>query len=621
MKYTTVFLLLFLLHSIQGTSNNLPDKYCQIISKRNNKSINITGASLRQGENLLLWYKWDCRSNQEWKLEPHNNYFIIRSLYNDMVISSNNDSVQQSMFQGNDNQLWDIKQYNDGYLILSKKNQQALTVARKTPFKFELTLRKRNNKNSQIWYFEPSGIEYEKTNFNRILTVEEMKADIEYFFNKLYEVHVNPYAFVSKDSVAHRKKELLQQVSEPMEVFKFCSVISSINGLFDGHTGMPAMDYDYIESYRKRYGRFFPYAINYKGEAFYLKSDVDSLKHKKIKAINGISSSEIQTGIEKRINYENRFFRNRTIERNFGTLLLGIFELKPPFTLCVTDTLSQTEKTFQHDGLAFWQFPQQSHTNPKSYSFRQFTDDSIAIIEYNTCQPNDLKAFNNYIDKAFSEIKQNGIKHLFIDISRNGGGSTSTNKIFYKNINHQPKDWYEDYTKKISQESKLHTMGLSLYNSSESFEKRMKKYKKRIQSKELSNWEKDIISIENGGFFHKDIYYCKDEVLDGYANNLYIIQSHQTYSAAVDMSAWFKYSEVGKLIGTESGGMSAVYIEGIPFVFPNSKLRFRVSDNYSSYPNGSLDKGIMPDVFLPDNFYKDQYSLEDLKEFIEKTQE
>ena len=64
--------------------------------------------------------------------------------------------------------------------------------------------------------------------------------------------------------------------------------------------------------------------------------------------------------------------------------------------------------------------------------------------------------------------------------------------------------------------------------------------------------------------------------------------------------------------------MSTVYIEGIPFVLPNSRLNFRVADNYSSYPNGSLDKGVLPDIDLHDGFYKDKYSLDDLKQFIKE---
>ena len=84
------------------------------------------------------------------------------------------------------------------------------------------------------------------------------------------------------------------------------------------------------------------------------------------------------------------------------------------------------------------------------------------------------------------------------------------------------------------------------------------------------------------------------------------------------MSAWFKYSNVGILIGAETGGMSEVYIEGIPFYLPNSKINFWVSDNYHSYPNGSLHKGVMPEVFLAEDFYKEQYSLEDLKLFIDE---
>lgn len=621
MKYLSAIVFLCVFINIQCTSTNLPDSYCQVVSKLYRKSINIPRASEKQGERLMLWDKEDCRVNQEWKLEAFEGSFIIRSKHNQLVITSNGGTIQQSRFSGSANQLWMMQKTNDGYIILSKENQLALTAKTIEPDNIELSLCENTNSDSQLWYFEPSGIEYEKTNFNRVLTVDEMVADIDYFFDKLNEVHVNPYAFTSKDSLTHRKHELLQQVSKPMPVYEFCRIISSINRLFDGHTGTSELDWEYIRSYRNRYCRFFPYTIKYGLDAISFKSDIDSLKHKKIVAINDIPIVQIKSEIEKRISLENRVLRNIGIETSFPFYLLGIFDIKPPFNICVVDTLNNTKDSFQTDGVMSFHLPQYGQSNTDAYSFREFTNDSIAIIEYNTCAINDLKIFNHYIDSVFSSIKHHAIKHLFIDISRNGGGSSITNNVFYKNINHQPTPWVESYTKKISQESKLHVMGLSLFFSSDSYEQRMVEYKRRINAGNLSHWQKEIVNIENGGFFHKELTHCTDKVTDGYANNLYIIQSARTYSAAAEMSAWFKNSGVGTLIGTETGGMSAVYIEGIPFSLPNSKLGFRVADNYTTYPNGSLDKGIMPDVFFPESFYKERYTLGDLKQFLEKSKQ
>ncbi len=606
------FLVVSLCFFQGGYSQKIDDSFYQLVSASSQQCIDIPRASNKNGERLFTWRKTVCQFNQLWKFEQVDAYYIIRSKYNNKVIAKNNNIVEQQDYKNSEQQHWQIKKSGDYIFIISNENGLALTVSGQS----EIVLEEFDRRESQKWYLNPSRLDYVEGGFNQVLTPEEMKADVEYFFDKLVEIHVNPYAFVSKDSLEQRKELLLKELKQPLKRYEFNRIISSLNGMFDGHTNIQDYDFSYFQTYVNNYGRIIPFKFKYTPQNLYLNTEIDTLKHLEILSINNIPFSKISSEIEKRENLELRKMRNTSIQSNLYGLMFGLFDIQSPYNLIVLDTLTNEIKKVELFGLPKFQLSFAKRTNIELYSSRIYPEESIAIIEYNNCYSKNRSKFNRYIDSVFMVINKSGIKHLFIDISRNGGGSTSTNNVFYRNINHTPKNWVETYTKKISNESKLHVFGLSLSFSSKPFEERMAEYNAKIKAGNLGSWASEISSLENGDFFHKDIIFCQDEVSNGYSNNLYIIQSELTFSAAVDMSAWFRYSDVGLLVGSETGGTTEVYIEGINFYLPNSNIFFRVSDNYSSYPNGSLDQGIIPDVDLGPDFYKDKYELEDLKHFL-----
>ena len=55
-----------------------------------------------------------------------------------------------------------------------------------------------------------------------------------------------------------------------------------------------------------------------------------------------------------------------------------------------------------------------------------------------------------------------------------------------------------------------------------------------------------------------------------------------------------------------------------PFYLPISGIDFRIADNYCVFPGGDLKRGIIPDVDLGDNFYKETFELGDLKNFLKR---
>ena len=95
-------------------------------------------------------------------------------------------------------------------------------------------------------------------------------------------------------------------------------------------------------------------------------------------------------------------------------------------------------------------------------------------------------------------INKLGIQYLFIDISRNEGGNSNANNVFYQNINYKPNPWKEILVRKVSLESKLLITGFSLYHENNPLKERLVKYQKKVESGDLTGFQRSFISLKNG---------------------------------------------------------------------------------------------------------------------------
>jgi len=615
------FLVFFI--SIYSCSNHpdLSGKFYQIVSDKHHKGINVNVEVTGKNTGITLRSNNCCNLIQDWQFELTDNAYIIKSRYNQLVITTKDSLLQLCKFAGSDNQKWKIDKKKDHYYIISAATNKALTTHKNRWGRVSLTLEGNEYSSAQSWDLKkPGGIENADEKFNRLLSVQEMKEDIEYFFTKLYEVHVNPSAFVGKDSLEQRKATLLKNINKPLKLYEFNRMISALNGMFDGHTGIEKMDDEYAAFPRTHYGRLMPFDIKYEPGKIFIQSDEDSLKNLEILSINGISTDSISKELEKRENKENRLARNYFIRRSFHNALFGLFDIESPYIIKVKN--SSTNKTYYIDtvGVPGFLLPQEdTYRSHERYNFRIYPKESIAIIEHNTCaiklNSKEHRELIAFLDSVYNIVRNKKIKNLFIDISRNGGGSSEINRAFANKINHDSAFWIEIFKKKVSLDSKMLITGFSGYNSSEPYSQRLSNYNNYIKGK-LSPYQEKIIGLHNGEIYCDTMVNKIGCFKNGFANNAYLIQSYLTYSAGMDLAVLFRYNKIGKIIGSETGGRTETYIEAIPFVLPNSKINFSIADNYIKYGQGDLHKGIEPDVKLDPGFLKSRYNLSDLKELL-----
>lgn len=95
------------------------------------------------------------------------------------------------------------------------------------------------------------------------------------------------------------------------------------------------------------------------------------------------------------------------------------------------------------------------------------------------------------------------------------------------------------------------------------------------------------------------------KILKTFNGEIFLLTSHQTFSAGVVFASAFKYSKVGMIVGRETGGRLDFLSDPKVVDLPHSKLRAKMPVAVIVLPGGDPDKGVIPDIEV-------KYAFEDL---------
>ncbi len=553
-----------------------------IIELSTGKCIDIPNGSGLNGKKLIL-YARNEGPNQHWLLKQEGDYYKIISEYNGKAISVSMDEssktalIVQDDIKETDNQLWVMKELGDSRAFFSKLNSQALLPAQGDTL---MQLKQIDNLSAGVWTMKPAE---ENFSVKETLTPEEMKADLDNFVKTLTDSHPNIYAYTIKDKFNIEISNLRQSFNQTLPYRKFVSKMDRLNKHFDGHTKIYVTDNAaHTRSYVIGGGLFFPHRVRIENGKLFLYISKNDSSQTEILSINQMPATEIISHLSEITNFEKQKMNDWYLQSSFGLLLHCILNIQGPwfeYESCSHQSGIKTNAiemgtTVQNALSEISRY----YDRKQEFEYSPFEEESIALIEYNTCPmtekgTKDLEAF---LAASFDDIKQKGIRNLFIDISRNGGGGgDEVNSLLYNKLNHQAHNWQSVMYRKIPGKLDLDTM---------------------------------------------IVPQCTNTITNGFDGNVYLIQSNYTYSAAVGVSAWFKFSGRGKILGEETGGTTAAYVYAPTYQLPNSKITYQVSNTLWKFPFGARkDQGILPDVRVKIDYSKPHFELSDLKAFLAKT--
>jgi C-terminal processing protease CtpA/Prc len=201
-------------------------------------------------------------------------------------------------------------------------------------------------------------------------------------------------------------------------------------------------------------------------------------------------------------------------------------------------------------------------------------DKNIGIIEFNRFV--NMGKSKLFLDSTFRILQKEKIENLIIDLRRNGGGIANLGDELFQYISPVR---FAQFSKQIIKFSDL--------------QKQHHNYPSKTRNGIVVYEPKKLNRLKKNKLRYKD--------------NVYLLTSHSTFSAATLFSWAFKYFEMGTIIGEETGGMSVGFASAIIPKLPNSGLNYRISTR-KFYLHGATDDNIHGT--LPDNNIEAEKALD-----------
>jgi hypothetical protein len=442
------------------------------------------------------------------------------------------------------------------------------------------------------------------TNFTygQQISVKHIRKDIKFYFSTIKKTHPSPYYYASSKTIDSVENQMLKDINKPLFSSELARKIEfETNPLFDNHTKIHHIFHNPIAHY---YGTeiFFPWDLKIIDENLYL---LDEKGQMRIVSINKYNATDILRDMKKIFSADiSDANKNQQIETNFPLyyyltcLERGAFTLeRKTFSVEVEhpansiETITAQGKTEEEVKA---EIAKKNSYNKYDEPFQfELVDDSIALLTVNTFETLEGSVYADFLENSFKQISQSNCRYLFIDIKNNGGGS-SMNALFL--LDYVYKDDYNIFgsvsTKRVS-----------------------KAYTKEYGREPLG----EQIHYNGQGKYvqYYDFFARQKEVLYPFEGTVFLLQSYQTASSALDMSAAIKSSRRGIVIGNPTGEPATSFSQGVVFQLPYSKLYFQCAIGLFVMSSGSSDdKWIQPDI------YKDITKMElnqiNLKEMIKE---
>lgn len=415
-----------------------------------------------------------------------------------------------------------------------------------------------------------------------IIPSEEMLKDINFIFDELRTSHPNPYMRYDSLTFVRLEEKIKKECSIPKSELEFEFSLMKLNRYFEGHTFF--LDFKHFAPL-KNSQNLFPY-VEFNDNKILLEG-VPLTK------IGSINTSQLASQVDSMVSWE-KDTKTRTLHKNtmLNILLHRYYKESYPYTFTykknwwtsIKDTVT-TAKVIEsyRKNIIQNNYNKEFHAQP--YSSEIFPDDFIAILYFNDSSVNTTdegkKQFESYLDIFFKELKEKGIKHLFIDVSFNYGGSSHTNSLVLNHLNSEKRE----YTITTMGKTKGVKKSLDFYESySPDIKKDTALYKNKFVP--LLKYQK----IKNR--------IIEEGKTDGFAGKVFVIMGNNSVSAAQSFCESIVRGKYGILVGIPTSQRTPYCGNGFVQNLPSGRYRLFMPSIYAWYDKEVQNENgfLIPDI-------------------------
>ncbi len=420
-------------------------------------------------------------------------------------------------------------------------------------------------------------------------TKDQLSADLSFLIKTIENVHPHPYHAISKERMGRLRDSVQGLFKDGMTARDAWPGLARIVAALDeGHSNFnhPA---SFVENMRSGGEKLFPILVNeYDGEALYtrynLSGDSSLATGDRILSVNGRPVKEL-------VDYFTSFYGGLPVWRQLQVMNdfagnLAFHGILPPYR--VVYRKGDTQKEMVVDGLLFPEIiarvgeirkkmPATGSSSP--YTFSRL-ENNTGYLNFRSMR--DLDRFSVFLDSVFTEIKNNPVSGLIIDLRQNGGGNSALGEKLLSYITDKPYLMAAGTLWKVSEEYKAFI-----------------REQEKTNSVYASAGFQHYLKFENGKLIGSDKLKPRKPAGNPlrYTGKTCFLIGPRTFSSANMLANAIKDFQLATLIGEPTGEPANDYGEMYWNKLPNTGFSFSTCSKQFVRANGDKDD---PNPILPD---------------------
>lgn len=409
-----------------------------------------------------------------------------------------------------------------------------------------------------------------------VFTPEQLRADLRFVREAIAATHPDPGFSADAEQLRLAYQRVDAGLDRPMTRDQAWRLMATLNPVYaDGHLALTQPDADgQSAALIAAGGGLFPYemvadargALTIRAE---LGGAASPLAGVRIDSINGVPAARVVAELLARCHGDSAAFRADLLSTRWPFLYWKMYGDTKDFDLLTADGRHLR-------AAAVGRLP--AYLEGKARFDRQFRFELLpgdaALLTLHTFYWPDKRQFTDFTERAFTRLREAGVKTLLIDVRANGGGNDDMwIDGILRYLADKPYRWASTYRKKVikGRESETEQLGQVIDGS-------------------IDKW----LQPQPADPLH-------------FAGTTYVLVGRNTYSSAILFSNVvqdFGFARLAGAAGTarvrQSGGSQN-------FVLPASGLTLGVPRLIFQRPSGAAEPALLrPDLLLPDSPYDER---------------
>ncbi|MGI5308669.1 S41 family peptidase [Rheinheimera sp. WS51] len=410
---------------------------------------------------------------------------------------------------------------------------------------------------------------------------ELLREDIDALVTGVKMRHPNFAGYADEVKLFQQVAALKAQITAPMTRVEFFRHIGQLSHLFqDGHSFL-IWPYQELNALREQGAKPFPFLVKLSSNGVFVAKQYQYAGQQlpagsQLMRINGVAVADIFANAHRYVGGETEALRQAFVAERLPFLLWALY-----------DFINQFDIEYRHQGKTqrlhidnqqSWQVAEATAKPQKtevSYRRLNATTGYLDVTSFDV----DPDEFSTQLNTTFSNIAEDNLTALVIDIRHNTGGNTDTATELASYIADKPFRLVSQMTEKLNAENR----GVFGYKG---------------QAGDMISTSWDDYVKPNSSPQHFD-------------GKVVVLIGPVTYSAAIVFATTVQDNQFGLLAGKATGGFANQTAQGNLFNLPHSQLRAYVATRLLVRPNGSSAvSAVIPDLVVTDNLQDQQNAID-----------